>query len=193
MNFPNGETIENSDHFPVPPRIVKETISFCKENKVHSITEFGAGVGQLLAAALPEILKHDSQFQWNAYDGTGNIEEFMHGYLKWNDLTIPFDAAVSDWVFSFEVAEHVPARFEGMLIRNLHRHNCKGIILSWGALGQGGRQHINNHSAEYVSDIFSKLGYKRDSMWEARFRQREGNSWWFQRNVMVFRRIKSIC
>ena len=38
----------------------------------------------------------------------------------------------SDWVLSLEVGEHVPSRYEDMYLRNLHAHNCKGIILSWG-------------------------------------------------------------
>ena len=49
-----------------------------------------------------------------------------------------------------------------MVIRNIHVHNTKGIILSWAILGQNGHRHINNHSQKYVLNIFEQLGYVLD-------------------------------
>jgi hypothetical protein len=43
-------------------------------------------------------------------------------------LTLPLALPITDWVLSLEVGEHVPSASEGMLIRNIHRHNCKGVI-----------------------------------------------------------------
>ena len=78
--------------------------------------------------------------------------------------------------------------FEGMLIRNLHHHNCKGIILSWGTLGQAGHSHINNHSNDYIISVFNELGYVEDLDLKARLRNSKGNYRWFTGSVMVFRR-----
>jgi hypothetical protein len=41
-----------------------------------------------------------------------------------------------------QVAEHVPAANEMMLLRNLHAHNCRGVLLSWATLGQPGTGHV---------------------------------------------------
>ena len=47
----------------------------------------------------------------------------------------------ADWLMSLEVAEHIPNEHEGAVIRNLHAHNKRGLILSWGALSQPGVAH----------------------------------------------------
>ena len=46
---------------------------------------------------------------------------------------------------ALEVAEHVPNLHEEQLVRNLHAHACRGVILSWAILGQAGTSHVNNH------------------------------------------------
>lgn len=95
-------------------------------------------------------------------------------------------------MLSLEVGEHISNRYEGMFIRNLHRHNCQGIILSWGVLGQQGHHHVNNHKNEYIEEIFRNLGYTRELDWEAKFRNPDGNYDWFK-SVMVFRRKTKVC
>ena len=71
-----------------------------------------------------------------------------------------------------------------MYVRNLHRHNCRGVVVSWARLGQArhvavkstrthtiacnfivarlgqaGHSHINNHDNNYVIELFEDLGY----------------------------------
>ena len=188
--LPNGDQIVTHDYYAAPERIVQETVSLLQDEGAVSLTEFGSGVGQLLVAVIPQLPQH---FTYHAFDGAGNVEGKSHGYVHWADMTLPIDAPRSDWVVSFEVAEHVPARYEAMLIRNLHRHNCRGVILSWAALGRGGRQHVNNHSNHYVTAIFQRLGYQPDYERQNRFRQPKGNKPWFQQSVMVFRRKTAVC
>ena len=65
-----------------------------------------------------------------------------------------------DWVISMEVGEHLPWNHEKMFGRNLHAHNCRGVILSWAQLSTWGHGHINNHMLEYVREIFEGLGYR---------------------------------
>jgi hypothetical protein len=101
-------------------------------------------------------------------------------------LTIPLALPIADWVLSLEVGEHVPSMSEGMLIQNLHLHNCKGIIVSWGVLNQGGHSHINNHSNDYIIVIFESLGYTYDAIATAKFVNPASNFFWFVRLVMVF-------
>ena len=110
--------------------------------------------------------------------------------MEYCDLTQPLDLPVADWVISFEVGEHVPSKFEGMVIRNLHRHNRKGIILSWACPGQNGRRHINNHSNEYIIRVFESLGYYYDGSLANWFRNGTNSFWWFEKSLMVFRRLQ---
>jgi hypothetical protein len=172
----------------------KHYLTFCcsdlfKKENVKSISDYGAGVGQYGAQfkkAMPELLYY-------GYDGAGDVEAYTSGFLRWFDLTKPLNNPVTDWVMSLEVGEHIPSKYEGVLVRNLHRHNCKGIILSWSAIGQRGLNHINNHSNGYVSTIFEELGYQRDSDLEALLRREEDNYSWFTKSVMVFRRKNPAC
>lgn len=83
--------------------------------------------------------------------------------MKYADLSQPLEVRPrADWVISLEVAEHLPNQREGFYVRNLHAHNCLGLLLSWGMLSQGGLSHINNHSPEYVIETFEQLGYSYD-------------------------------
>ena len=161
---------------------------FRKEN-VSSVSDYGAGIGQYaveLKRAMPNLMYY-------GYDGAGDVETYTLGLLYWFDLTQPLNNPVTDWVMSLEVGEHIPSKYEGMFVRNLHMHNCKGIILSWGVIGQKGVNHINNHSNEYVSSIFDELGYKRDADLETLLRREDKDHRWFQKSVMVFRRKKPVC
>jgi hypothetical protein len=184
IGYNGNEIVIPNNHIVASPRIVGELLTFIEDERITSINDFGAGVGQYKS----EILQKLPNFNWNAYDGAGNVEEYTKGFLKWFDLTLPLELPKADWVISLEVGEHVPNEFEGMLIRNLHHHNCKGIILSWGTLGQGGHSHINNHSNDYIISVFNELGYIKDVDMKARLRNPEGNYRWFTGSVMVFRR-----
>ena len=95
----------------------------------------------------------------------------------------------ADWVLSLEVGEHVPTAFEGMLVRNLHAHNCRGVVLSWAVLNQSGVGHINNHRNEYIVQTFAALGYRYDearvSAWRANV---SGSHRYYRNSLMIFER-----
>ena len=129
------------------------------DGKMLSLNDFGAGVGQYGRA----LLARNLSYLYRGYDGAGNVESFTNGFLSFADMTIPLSLPRSDWVISVEVGEHISSRYEAMFIRNLHAHNCRGIILSWAVLNQGGHSHINNHSPDYIQKIFSELGYVYDN------------------------------
>ena len=40
-----------------------------------------------------------------------------------------------------QVGEHIPHEHEYMFVRNLHAHNCRGLVLSWANLEQLGTAH----------------------------------------------------
>mgnify|MGYP002631198814 CR=1 FL=1 len=162
-----------------------------------SLSDFGAGVGQYGHA----LLAADKSVRWSGYDGAGNVEEFTGGFVRWFDLSLPLSLPRSDWVMCLEVGEHVPHTHEMMVLRNLHAHNCRGVILSWAALNQSGHMHVNNHRREYLAERMQGLGYRLDAHLSHKFRhgsphklgpQQAGalpNHPWFRDNVQVFRRL----
>jgi len=95
---------------------------------------------------------------------------------------------VYDWVMSLEVGEHIPRDFEAAFIGNLHRHNRRGVVLSWAIPGQGGRGHVNEHTNDYVKDVLRLLGYFPCGDWETAFRL-EARLPWFKNTLMVFKRL----
>ncbi|CAE7241422.1 unnamed protein product [Symbiodinium sp. CCMP2592] len=69
--------------------------------------------GHMLRAVLPNL-------QYRGYGGAGNAEEFTQGFVRFADLSYPMDMAVSDWVISLEVGEHIPHEAEKEVVANLH-------------------------------------------------------------------------
>ena len=165
-------------------------VDMMKAEGVTSLSDFGAGVGQYgryFKERLPALM-------YRGYDGAGDIEAYTQGFVSYTDLTLPLEYPISEWVMSLEVGEHIPSQFEGVFVRNLHRHNCKGMVLSWAILGQGGENHINNHSNEYLRNILTQLNYTLDDEFTKRLRNKNGkNLPWLVKSIMAFRRNRPVC
>lgn len=157
-----------------------------------SVLDLGAGLGQYGHA----LLSANPAVRWRGFDGAGNVEEATDGFVQFVDLTVPLSLPRADWVLSLEVGEHVPSRHELTLVRNLHAHNCRGILLSWASLWQSGHRHVNNHAAAYLTRTFKGLGYRlRDDLTHAmrrpaqRPRAKGGGLTYFAKNPLAFERI----
>ncbi|KAJ1636207.1 hypothetical protein T492DRAFT_835431 [Pavlovales sp. CCMP2436] len=121
--------------------------------RAFTISDFGAGVGQYgrsLIASDPSL-----ESSYAPYDGAGNVEELTNGFVKFFVTPPPSPQPQPP-----PVGEHIPHHNEAMVIQNLHSHNCRGIILSWGKLGSRGRGHVNNHAPEHLLKIYKALGYR---------------------------------
>ena len=130
----------------------------CQTHHFLSLNDFGAGVGQYGRA----ILARDPRYRFFGYDGAGNVEEVSKGFVRFFDLTTPLSLPRADWLMSLEVGEHIPPQHELAVIRNLHAHNCRGMILSWAYLKKVGVGHVNNHSPRYLIRLLDELGYEHD-------------------------------
>ena len=139
----------------------------CRDVHFLSLNDFGAGVGQYGRA----LLALDSRYRYRGYDGAGNVLEVSDRFTNYFDLTVPLSLPRADWVMSLEVGEHIPSRFEATVIRNLHAHNCRGIILSWAYLGKKGVGHVNNHGSRYLVQLFDELGYNFNATATKRLRE----------------------
>jgi hypothetical protein len=181
--IPNGYAEPSSD-------MLEMLNTFIQEEKISTLSDFGAGIGQY-GAFLERTFRN--KLLYRGYDGAGDVELYTQGFVKFFDLSIPLNLPVSDWVMAFSVAEQIPAHLEGMVIRNLHAHNCRGILLSWGTPGLGGN-HVNVHDNQYLFDVFEGLGYYHDKEESERFRDKMGEkATWFKETFMVLRRQNPVC
>lgn len=179
--IPKGKLRPNQ-HF------IDSMASFLILEQVKSLSDFGAGIGLYGAP----IVKDFPNLIYNGYDAAGDIEELTNGWIRYFDLTLPLNLPVTEWVISIEVGEHIPVEYEGMVVRNFHAHNCKGIILTWADLEQGGDGHVNNHSRNYLIESFKDLGYIVDHHSVDAFRGAlEGG--FLYNNLVILRRRKPIC
>ena len=88
-----------------------------------------------------------------------------------------------------EVAEHIPKKYEKIIINNLDKNNKKGIILSWAVEGQTSfaPEHVNERNNDYVKNILKNLGYTNDLDLENQLRN-SAKLDWFKNTIMVFRK-----
>ena len=156
-----------------------------------SLLDVGAGVGQYGR----KLLSLTPGIDYRGCDGAGDVRAATGGFVSWCDLAERFDVPRADWVLCLEAGEHVPARHEGTVLRNLHAHNRRGIILSWAVLGQQGPGHLNNHANGHVVSALDALGYDLDSRltaalrtgWDGKLNRSAARDW---RQLMAVRRAK---
>ena len=155
-----------------------------------SVSELGAGVGRYKRHVDASGLAGP----YVAYDGLTNVTLMTRGRVQFADLTVdnPFIRR-SDFALSLEVAEHIPPKYEKVLLRNYDRANRQGIVLSWSNLGssQSNHGHVNPKRKSMVRLLFSKYGYSEDRNASAYLRQC-ATFLYLKRGIQVFRRTTNI-
>jgi len=163
-------------------RFCAECVAFL-QGEAASVADFGCGTGLYVAAL------RAAGIAATGYDGNPHTEQLTGGLGTVLDLSENVQLPTRfDWVLSLEVGEHIPEEYEQTFIDNLHRHNRRGVVLSWALEGQGGLGHVNERDNGYVESRFRQLGYERDVAAEKRLRGAASVCWWFAETVMVFRR-----
>eukprot|EP01062_Namystynia_karyoxenos_P033985 TRINITY_DN2492_c0_g1_i4.p2 TRINITY_DN2492_c0_g1~~TRINITY_DN2492_c0_g1_i4.p2 ORF type:complete len:308 (+),score=111.83 TRINITY_DN2492_c0_g1_i4:83-925(+) len=151
-----------------------------------SVLELGSGKGCYSAY----LTGSGKGIRVTAVDGAPGITRLTRGAVTQHDLTVPAAWAPRDWVMCLEVAEHVPAAHEDALLGNMHRHNTRGIVLSWAVPGQDGRGHVNERPNSYVVSKIERLGYKYDAAGTAALRAAIAKLPWFRSTLMKFDRVQ---
>ena len=108
-------------------------------------------------------LLEDKGYQTFGIDGIPTIEKDTEGFVKWCDLTQDCSKFYSsaDWGLFFEVGEHIPQDFEGILFDNVCAIPREGLVVSWccAGIGVGKHRHINCHTQVYVASEFARRGW----------------------------------
>jgi hypothetical protein len=100
----------------------------------------------------------------------------------------------ADLVYSFEVAEHVPAHLADSFVQYI---TCLGPLVVFTAAqpGQGGIGHINEQPLNYWIAKFENVGFCQSVAETETLRgdfQRRETSYWFYKNAIVFRRAPAV-
>lgn len=121
-----------------------------------SVLDLGAGSG-----AYSMYLK--DHLKWSGVqccDGNPAVVDTSGGLCSVCDLTTPQqDMKPADFVFSLEVAEHIPPEKEALFLNNLESKSTNLLVLSWGVLGQHGNGHVNLRPNEYVIQKMIEAGF----------------------------------
>jgi len=157
-------------------------VTYLKKEKIKNVADFGCGHGQYTFFLEKENIHCDG------FDGNPETPKITQNKCKVLDLSKEFVAPRPwEYILSLEVGEHLPPKFEDIFIRNLHKNNSKGVILSWAVEGQGGIGHFNCRNNDYIKEIFNTLGYHNDV--DAEIKLRNGaRVEWFKDTVMVFKK-----
>lgn len=162
------------------PPLREELISFCKQNSIKDIVDFGCGPGYYFMG-----LKQ-AGFNSDGYDGNPNTPLLTKGQGKVLDLTVPFTLERTyDCVLCLEVGEHIPKNLETIFLSNIVKHTSKWLILSWATPNQNGDGHVNCQTNDYIEQVIGKYEFTRKTEIENRFRS-VAKCGWFKNTIMVF-------
>jgi SAM-dependent methyltransferase len=147
-----------------------------------SVADLGCGKGDYC-----KYLKEHGIPLVHGYEGTPDIKKIS----TYDDITVidltkrRYVGTSYDLVLCLEVGEHIPQKYEQILIDNICEFIGKDLILSWAIPGQGGAGHFNEQPNEYIIDEFTKRGLIFDE--DSSMRLRDAASFkWFKNTLMKF-------
>ncbi|MEM3857983.1 MAG: methyltransferase domain-containing protein [Candidatus Micrarchaeaceae archaeon] len=159
----------------------KLALFLTKYLKNETVADFGCGSGSYL-----KILK-ENNINVIGYDINPDTYEITEGLGYTLDLTQNINIPTFDWILSLNVGEHIEIEKEDIFINNIHKHNKKGVIISWATDKHKGLNHVNCHENKYIKDKFIQLGYINDIKDETMLRDKCSLSW-FKETLMVFKK-----
>ena len=92
-------------------------------------------------------------------------------------------------VFCVEVAEHIDAEYEEIVLDNIVMHACKWIVFTGAPPGQTGLGHVNCRSKEYWADRFGERGFDvvDSEALESEWRKKKVR-FWYVNNLLILRK-----
>ena len=152
-----------------------------KQEGIHSVYDLGCGHG--------EYTRHlkNSSFECSGFDGNPYTNRITSGLCNTLNLSQELALPEADAVICLEVGEHIPKKFEKILIDNLSKSTSNILILSWAVEGQIGEGHANCRNNDYIKQIFESKGFINLPDYEVKLRQDSTLSW-FKNTIMVFKK-----
>ena len=150
-----------------------------------SALELGAGMGCYTAALRAYGI--DAR----GIDGAPGIDALTSSLVGFANLAQPQQLGLADWVYSFEVGEHIPRKFEGYFLRNLASHARLGLVLSWNLASSAGRGHVNARNTTYlIETLASGYGLKYVPAATDTLRRAISVTYWIGDSIMVFKKVR---
>lgn len=155
-------------------------LSDCKYSQIY---DFGCGMGFYL-----EHLKKNGFNFLQGFEGDPVDNRFFQNVIK-QDLATPFSVEKAGTCMCFEVAEHIPSKYQDIFLKNITDACEDKIIMSWAIRGQAGYGHVNCLDNDEVISIMNGLGFsylKKES--EDARSINFTNADWFKNTLFVFKR-----
>ena len=151
-------------------------------NKDKQIYDFGCGSGQYLRR-----LRDAGFTKLTGFEGSVPENAEFDNIVQ-QDLTISLNLPHQGNCIFSEVAEHVPAQFEDILLSNITNACDDKLVMSWAIRGQAGHGHVNCLNSDEAIERMVKNGfiYLPDETAEARAVILDGDLPWFKNTLLVF-------
>lgn len=159
---------------------------YFQNEKDKQIYDFGCGLGQYC-----QRLSERGFTKLQGFEGAPHAYNVFPN-IKQQDLTIPFSLKEKGNVIFLEVAEHIPAQFENVMLNNIADACDDKLVMSWAVRGQAGWGHVNClNNDEAIARVTAKgFIYLADETSQARSRIPNNDPCpWFKNTTLVFKKV----
>ena len=153
--------------------------NYLLSKNIKTVYEFGCGNGLYTKNMLNHGLDVDSS------DGNPNVIKASGGVSYVLDISKKLNLNKRNAVLCLEVGEHVPQKYETILLDNICNSSDSIIILSWAVEGQGGNGHVNCKNNDYIIRQIENRGFIFNNHVTNSLRSNSKLEW-FQNTIMVF-------
>lgn len=175
-------SIKNMNEHVFDDKLAFFILSFFKKKGLKDCIDLGCGPGEYVKYFIKNGIS-----SIRGYDGNINTPFLSDGLCEVQDLTEDFNVGTSDLVLCLEVGEHVPEKYEDILIENITKHVNKYLIISWGIPGQGGYGHVNCRDNIYIINKMKERGLKHVKKYTNLLRKHSSTTW-FNNTLMMFKK-----
>lgn len=171
-----------SAHHAVDPGLAKWIAGYLDKGRL--VRDLGCGTGGYL-----KVLADAGFTALVGYDGEVPRQR-LFGNVQQCDLTAKHDWVCPNDAIFLEVAEHVPAQYESVLLDNVAGAvGAYGrLVMSWAVRGQAGHGHVNCRNNSEVIPLMAERGFELDGAATEAARKSVTTLPWFKNTLLVFRR-----
>jgi hypothetical protein len=173
-----GIYLNNTSYYFDAP-LSNNICNYLLSKNIKTVYEFGCGGGLYTKNMLNHGLDVDSS------DGNPNIVEISGGVSYRLDISKKLNLNKRNAVLCLEVGEHVPEKYESVLLDNICNSSDSTIILSWAVEGQGGNGHVNCKNNDYIINQIENRGFIFNNYVTNSLRNNSDLNW-FKNTIMVF-------